>query len=350
MKRVIIHILFLSLCFATKAQVGCDQNMKQSEELFIAGEYDNCIQVLEKSLKECGFSKKKKEFMLELLAKAHLELDNLTQADKAVYSLLRNNPHYELKENTDHEDFEILVKKFDAHPLLSLGVRNTAMRPVFKSTRTYTILDNVDYDAPYTTNQTVLLYYVIGEYEFTKGYSLNVDVINYRLSYSRNLAKDQGPALVYLENLRFVEVPLYLKKYLSFGKNFTTYASLGVGYLRTLEAIGTAGISYSNEDVYSGAKTDFSSSATSDMLPQRMKNSYEWLGGIGVGFKFRGLGIFLDARYTGGLSSLTNPAKRYYNPELVNNYFYVDNTVKINKYEVGISLSYTLKNVIKKVR
>lgn len=351
MKHLVSFLLFfVCLSIFCSSQNNCDQSIKQAEELFIAGDYDNCIQLIEKTNKDCNFSKKKKELMLELLTKAYLEQDNLVRADKAAYSLLKNNPYYELKENADHEDFEILINKFDVNPVFSVGARNTAMRPDFKTIKTYTVLDNLDYSAPYETNETILLYYLIAEYGFKRGYSLNADIIAYDLSYNRTLTKNSEWRLDYIENLSVIEVPLYLKKYFALGKNFSVYASAGAGYLRVLSAEADAGIAYTTEDFFNGSKTEFTSASSADVLSQRNKNTFEWLAGTGIGFRFRGLGIFLDARYTGGINSFTNPSKRYDNDIFINNYFYVDNSVRINKFEIGLSLSYTLKNAIKKVR
>ena len=172
MNRLFIFILVFFLCFAfaTKAQNNCEQNIKQAEELYNSGDYENCIQILEKSIKECDFSKKKKEDALELLAKSQLEQDNINQAEVTVQNLLENNPSYELKETDIHEDFDLLVKKFDVHPLFSIGISNAIMQPKLKVSKTYSILQNIDYTVPYTTNKTILLYYGWAEYEFKKNF------------------------------------------------------------------------------------------------------------------------------------------------------------------------------------
>ena len=347
-------IVFMLLCslfpFFAIAQNACDQNLKQADELYNAGDYDNCISVLESSIKKCGFSKKKKEFAFELLAKAYLEQDNLQKANQAVLGLLKNNPYYETKENAEHEDFEILVDKFDALPVLSIGLRNTVMRPSFKTTQVNAVLENLDYDVDYQTNKTQLLYYGIAEYGFKKEYSVNLDFINYKLSLNRIITNNNTITLSYLENISFIEVPLYFKKYFFLGKNISLYSALGAGYLRTTKSNATIGLSYFTENIYTGALAEQIAVESFDVLSQKNKNTYEWLAGFGAGFRFRGLGIFIDARYTGGLSNINNSANRYQNTKIVTDYFYVDNALKMNKYEVGLSISYTLKNVVKKVR
>lgn len=352
MKRNYIFILLSFLCFVftTKAQNSCEQNIKQAEEFYMNGDYENCIHILEKSIKECDFSKKKKEDALELLAKSHLEQDNLFQAETSVRKLLENNPHYELKETDVHEDFDILVRKFDVLPLFSIGIGNAGLQPEFKISKTYSILGNTDYNTPYSTKKTILLYYAWAEYEFRKNISANLDIINFSLQYDRNFSKNSDWTMTYNEKMSFIEIPFYVKRYFLLGKTIIPYATLGAGYLRIREAKAHAAISYTNEAVFTGEKTSFSSVENFDVLNMRNQNSFEWLAGGGIGFKLKNLGIFMDARFYGGINSLTNSSKRFENNSLTNDYFYIDNSIKLNKYQIGISISYTLKNLIRKVR
>jgi hypothetical protein len=350
MKHFFTLFSFLIFCFSlsTKAQTSCEQSVKQGEESYNNGDYENSIQTLEKSIKECSLSPKMKENAFELLAKSYLEEDNIPLAEATVVKLLKNNPNYELKETDNHEDFNILVNKFEVHPLFSIGIRNTGMEPTFKTTKTYTVLENVNYNAPYKTTKTLLLYSVWVEYEFKKSISLNADVINYNISYDRSFLRGTDWGMAYKENLSFVEVPVYLKKYFMLGKNVMPYAALGMGYLRVLQSTANAEIIYTNEDTFNGTQNTISKDNDIDVLSMRNRNSLEWLVGAGVGFKFRNLGIYIDGRYSAGVNSLTNSANRFNNKTLTNDYFYVDNSVKLNKYELGISISYTLKNLIKK--
>jgi len=352
MNRFFILFLFFFLSFSLKimAQNNCDQNLKHAEELYNSGDYDNCIKNLEQSLKDCNFSKKKKENALELLAKSSLDQDNIIQAETYVRSLLKNNPYYELKETDTHEDFDLLVKKFDVLPLLSIGIRNAGLQPKFQISKTYSILEDIDYNAPYQTNKTILLYYGYIEYEFRKNISVNVDIVNFNIQYNRRFSKNGDWTMLYNEKISFIEVPLYVKKYFLLGKNVVPYASLGVGYLRIREAQATSQIAYSNEALFTEDIINYSSTGNIDVMNMRNKNNFEWLAGAGIGFKFKNLGIFIDARYCGGLNSLTNSSKRFENSALTNNYFYIDNAIKLNKAEIGLSISYTLKNLIRKVR
>jgi hypothetical protein len=85
------------------------------------------------------------------------------------------------------------------------------------------------------------------------------------------------------------------------------------------------------------------------MLEMRNKNTYEWLAGAGIGYKLKNLRLFLDIRYFGGINSFTNANKRLSNSSLVNDFYYVDNSVKLNQFEIGASISYTFINSVKRV-
>jgi hypothetical protein len=86
------------------------------------------------------------------------------------------------------------------------------------------------------------------------------------------------------------------------------------------------------------------------MLPFRNRNTFEWLAGAGFGYKYRNLRMFFDARYFGGLNSITNPQKGIGSDILVKDFLYIDNAVRLTQFELGVSISYTLFNSVKRER
>jgi hypothetical protein len=86
-----------------------------------------------------------------------------------------------------------------------------------------------------------------------------------------------------------------------------------------------------------------------DVSGMRNRNNFEWVGGAGIGYKLKNLRFFIEARYYGGLTSLTNAAHRMDNETLINDYSYLDNTMKMNKFEIGAAISYTFINSVKKI-
>ena len=84
------------------------------------------------------------------------------------------------------------------------------------------------------------------------------------------------------------------------------------------------------------------------MVPYRNKSTFEWLIGAGYGYKYRNLRMFFDARYYSGFNSITNPEKVASDNNLVEDYLYIDNFVRLKQFELGVSISYTLFNSVRK--
>ena len=106
-----------------------------------------------------------------------------------------------------------------------------------------------------------------------------------------------------------------------------------------------------NENVFTSEKTQNKlNDEDIDVMPMRTKNSFEAIGEIGLGYKFRNLRIFLFSRYFKGLNNINNNANRFDNPLLTNKYSYIDNSFLLNKYELGASVSYVIKNSVKKIK
>jgi hypothetical protein len=85
-------------------------------------------------------------------------------------------------------------------------------------------------------------------------------------------------------------------------------------------------------------------------MNMRNRNIWSWNVGTGIGYRMKNLRLFLDMRYLGGLRSVTNPSKRFNNQVLINDFFYIDNSITINQFEMGASIYYTLFNTVKRIR
>lgn len=351
MNRFVLYFFSLSLLFLNNiiSQTDCKKNLKLAQDFYNAGEFENCIQTSNAALKDCFYNKKEKEDFYQLLIQSCLETDNLSEADFFAKKLLNSNPIYEVQENNYTEDYSRLIKKFNVHPLISIGVRNTALKPSFKTTKVFSVLlDNVDYKSPYTTSKTLLMYYGWVDYQFHKSTSLNAEFTALNIEYNRTFSKTDWE-MYFKEKMSFFEVPLYLKKYFLTTKTIFPFASAGLSYLKISKSTAYAQISYKNESYLTGETTSYTSNLVDiDMISMRKQNSFLWLVGAGVGFRFKNFGLFIDGRYYGGINNLTKTSNRFSNSSLINDYFYIDNGVKLNKFEAGISICYTIKNLVKK--
>jgi hypothetical protein len=351
---IIILSLFASTLIINAQQTfwdneECSARLVNAEVAYQEGLFINCILTLEKALGSCTFSRKEKELALELLAKAYVETGDKDKAEATVNILLKNYPHHELKEAENPELFNRMVKKYEIHPLFTLGAKNTANWLRHKTTKVYSVLDGLDYSKPLDESGYWFTYYGMAEYEFVDGISINGDVMFFLSSYLRNFTKDPGFSLSYWENDGFIEFPFYLKKYFYLSRNVLAYASGGAGLFYMWKARGNVTLKYTKDDIITGKNADFNGGLYNmNLLTMKNRLTGQWNAGVGIGYKLKNLRLFLDARYLGCLGNFTAPEKSDLFPELKNEYFYIDQSMKINQFEVGATISYTLINSVKR--
>ncbi len=356
MKRIVlILILFSGYCLlrgqtiniGTNSDNECLKIVKEADRLFQDGLYDKCIYVLEGVLRTCSLSRSESALVKELLAKAYIETDDSGKAETAVNLMLKNFPHYELKEQDNPESYNRLVKKYKIHPRFSIGIRNTLDFMNYKTTEIF-YFDDLHYDEPYKKelegilNDFNWMYYGWAELEFDRDISLNGDLIFKWTNFKREI---ETPAfnLTFKEQDNYFEIPLYLKKYFHIGKYVLPYVTAGMGWLHMTKATGNATKDYS-------ADVPSVTTGNINMLEARNRNTFECIAGVGVGYKLKNLRLFIDVRYYRGINSITNPEKGLSNEMLINDYLYIDNSIKLNQFEIGASVSYTLINSVKRIR
>lgn len=344
MKCIYILLIILIIAISAKSQntISCIEKYKQAEKLYYNGDYNSCISNLEKALYICEFSKIEKQDILILLIKAYIEIDNIEQAEATIKKLFQNNPNYELI-NDDNEDFINLVRKFNNHPLFSIGIRYAIGQYNLKITKVYSVLNDVDYSVPYTTAKNLQKLYGFIEFEFKKNISLNAEISFYDISYNRILYKEfvnkSVYSLSYSENLSLSEIPLYLKKQLSINNKISLNAILGIGWIRIIQANANPSITINEptSDPYINSTNNI------NVKDMRNINTFEWIAGMGIGYRLENFKLNIDFRYSGGLNSLTNTNKRYDNTLLYSKYYYIDNSIHFNMLDFSLSIAYILK-------
>jgi len=356
MKKNLIILSLLACTINLSAQLpsfgyfDCQLRLRDAEASYQSGLFMKCIELLELSLDSCDLGRKDREKALELLAKAYVESGDQDKADATINRLLTKYPNYELKEAENPEMFNRLVNRYEIHPLLTIGAKNTANFLRHKTMKTYSVLDGIDYSQPLDESGYWFTYYGMAEYEFIDGLSINADMMFFLSSYFRNFYKEPGFKLSYWEYDGFIEFPFYLKKYFHITRNVLFYTSAGAGVFYMWKARGNVTLEYTSADVITGKNTDFEGGMYNvNLLSMKNRLTGQWNAGIGVGYKLKNLRMFLDARYLGCTGSFTAPEKSDLFPELKNDFFYIDNEMKINQFELGATISYTLFNSVKRI-
>jgi hypothetical protein len=348
----LVMIFFIPVLPLAQNVSECMDKYQRAGQMYNDGNYFSCAENLERALSICEFSQSDKEKVLILLTEAYIELDIIKAAESTLKKLFRNNPLFTPKTNEVSEDFMILMKRYKKHPLVSAGIRYAFWQPYLKITHTYSVLEGVDYSVPYSTGTLYQKFFVWAEYEFHKNIAVSAEFTSFSFSYSRTLEQTfenkSTYALNYTEKMQFFEVPVLLKVYFPVRSNILPYVSAGLGWLHNTRASADVAVAISEPtsypDPYVGA--DYSI----NVIKMRTQNCFEWIAAAGIGYKIKNWKFNIDLRYCGGLNSLTNEDARNDNELLLKKYYYIDNLVKLNSVEIGVSISYVLLNSITKTR
>lgn len=322
---------------------NCATLVKDAEVLYNSGNYEECLALLQKGFNECKLSKREKEDAWILRARINIEKDRIEDINKSLVKLLKVNANYKPKEGAYQEDFYTYFHKVTVRPALSVGFHFGLNVPVYTVAKTYSILNSVDYNAAYKS----LPGYDLGgyaEYEFLKNLSVNLGCDFSSLQYKRSLSGTANKYNAeYNENLKYLSVPLYLKKY--FGNKFTKpYLLVGGSYSSLQKAIAEITVGYTAVDFLTNSSSNFAISKSNiDQKPMRTSVVYGAIFGAGCSHRIKNFLFHVDARYNMGLNYFTDSNKRLNNEVLTYSYYYVDNAVTINKIEVSGSIAYILQ-------
>lgn len=358
MKQAIFILLLIAGILPAAAQSeasvseDCFAKYKSAEDAYQAGHFTICTEMVEEMLASCDFSRKQKERALQMLAKAYVESGETGKAESTVNLLLRNFPHYELKEAENPEMFNRMVKRYSIHPQLAIGVKNTLWWIRRKTMEVNSVLNTLDYSEPQRDSSFFFTYYGCAEYEFIKGLSINADISFLGWHMMRVINPDKTFYLSAFEYDRFVEFPIYLKKYFDLGKNFRLYISAGYGPFINYYARADFDIIYTESAFPITGRHEYvdASLHNVDMRPLNNKYTGQWNAGAGFGYSYRNLRFYADVRYLGEVGSYKAPEKSYLIPELKETFFYVDQKLKINQFEAGVTISYTFLNSVKRLK
>ncbi|MCX6333495.1 MAG: hypothetical protein NT092_04230, partial [Bacteroidia bacterium] len=154
-----------------KADSVCLSMINQAEANYNNSLYLDCLDNIEQALSKYEMKRADKTRALELAAKSSVEMGEMGKADSYVNVLIKTFPHYDLIESGNPELYNRLVKKYKIHPLITIGVKNTANWLQHKTTGVYSVLDGLDYSQPQAKAPYWFTYYGMAEYEFIDGLS-----------------------------------------------------------------------------------------------------------------------------------------------------------------------------------
>lgn len=114
---VIIGVIIFAFILPTlsptmsQTQSGCDEKIKQAEQKFYDGLFDEAITLINNCLKESSITKQERARAHELLAKVYLGKDYQEQAENAIRKLIELVPNYTPNPDKDTPTYVALVEK-----------------------------------------------------------------------------------------------------------------------------------------------------------------------------------------------------------------------------------------------
>ena len=326
------------------AQNECSVILREAQDEFDAGNLDAVIEMLYPCI-ETGFNKNEKVQAYRLIALTFLFDDKIDQAKATMYELLKLNPEFEINEVVDPIEFKELHKKFITYPIFSYGFIAGLNFTKVNLRETYGV-DNFESSGIYSSNGIGYQFGAHGAVVIKPRFYANLEVFfkGTKFQFNDNLEfhsfmsnQDTLSAFGTLqsnENHSWLSIPFSLTYDFPLNKKMLTYARLGATSNLLLSAQSTLDRRY--EEKYSLPNI---SRGAVNMKDNRNDLNFWLTAGTGIKYKIPRGNLFFDIRYNHALKKANDPTARYSNPELLYQYFYVDDDFKMS--DLCFSIGYT---------
>ncbi|ANQ48983.1 PorT family protein [Flammeovirga sp. MY04] len=301
------------------------------------------------TLQDCidqGFESSSKQLNARrLVILSYLYSDNIEEAEIAMLALLKENSEYK-PTSSDPAELRNLWGKFRTRPIMSFGVFGGATYNSANVSQTYGVGPEENHsEVEYKPN----LSFKVG---VSYNYFLSNNVqINISPSYESVAFQTEENPLDISESLlketqSFIDMPLAIRFVLLPNKKLRPFIGVGGSAKLLLNASIEGEMVYESPDVVDIEATPI------DITKQRKNLMYGAMLQAGFYLKTRYSHWTVMASYYYALQNFNNPNNRYDNNELIFNYGYVDNDVRMDilTLTVGISIDFYRPKIYRKYR
>ncbi len=348
MKNWFLIVVFFCCAIISRGQTKCDNLIEEATDLFNSGNYNECIRVLEKGLKDCSLSKGKKEKAYILLVNSNIEKDSIQAVERDFKRLLLNNPAFKLKDYDGIDDFKTSFRNYYVYPKFSVGVGLTYVRPTIAGTGNYQVVANINNDEPFVASK-FFCPILTADFRVFERVALFGDMTGYTINYHRTI-KNSFWELESKERLNYFQWNAGVKLFFNTQKKLNFYVLSGMGNMNLLS---------SELELYQGIKkittTNMYSNSADAPVDSRgkiashknLRNRYvsSFIVGAGILFKHGNLGYGLDWKGSITLNTLNKQKNRLAEPELVEKFSYMDQDLRILKSEYSVVITYMFNKV-----
>lgn len=332
MRRLLV--LFILLFIAHLGYSQCAQILRQGRTVYDEGRIHELPSLLASCIKS-GFSDEERTEAYRLLILSYIYLDEPEKADETMLALLRDNPEFQINQESDPAELINLYNSFRTKPIFSYGLRVGSNASIIEVTNTYSVLNSEQKTGEYLLNPGYLIGLVI-EKEFSdkiKGsleilYVGNLNTYENKFDQTDSLNKFIESQTIQLSQTG-VLVPLAAQLSVLKNSKLNPYFLLGGSFNYVLSA------SFNGE---TNSISESFEGPTVDLISQRKQMNIGLVAGFGINLDLGKNTFNAQLRFNYGLLNQVEESKRYTNQSLLYDYGYVDNDFKL--HSMSLSLAY----------
>jgi hypothetical protein len=354
MKKGLYIVLLVCFGLPCFSQNKCDNIIESATDLYNAGRYDECIQILDDGLQTCNLSKGKKEKAFILLINSNIEKDSILAVDKNFKALLVNRPNFKLKDYDVLDDFKEKFKNYFIFPKLSIGLRAFYGHPqvaldFFPGSTSRQIQQNINTEGHYKTDEIYKINVGI-DYRITEKWGQYVEFGVYNLSYYRTLLNNYWTQNTE-EHSKYLQWDMGTKRFYRAQKKFSPYLMSGLSnqfLVKNKFSLTQTKTSVSN--LYGGSDSVGVRQTWTEDNISKLRNHYTCylIAGGGFVYNLGNVSLGIDARFYVPFITLNKQNGRFSEyPKLVTDFSYVDNDIIMTRYDLSLTVSYNFLNKAK---
>ncbi len=341
-KKFSVLLLALLLCLNVFGQEqDCDKKLDEARKLFDAGKLERVESTLSTCMED-GFNKSQKTEAYEIIILTQQYDNRPADAEETYLQLLDHDPEYDVNEATAPMELIHLAEKHHAPPLWSAGL---IFGPVFTSGVRRTSYSTGNSQTETKSYSTDGVGYVIGlkvNRFITKDIEIGVELQLMRQRFLSESDQFGFAKITFAETQDWIQLPILGTYDFSHGK-WEPFARLGIvpAYM-----IGSSAKVERNSEA-GQSRLGAVTGPDVDMIDQR--NSFNLASVIGAGIKYKipRAFIILEARHSWYFLNQVETSKRYDNPELLYQYFYVDDDFNIGNLQILLGFTYSFHKIKK---
>lgn len=341
MRKIYLTACAVALCygfvFGQNTTPNCPQTLRLATSTYEQGRLHEVRGILDGCLKSGEFNDQEKESAYKLLALAYLYLEEPELADEAMLSLLRTNPYFEPKTASDPAEFIALYNTFRTRPIyrigLNIGVNATQPNVV----NAYATVSNSKSEYTYKIG---LQFGITADLPLTEKLTGNANIGYQQRAFQltsivENPAVGSDPEetgdnvnineLTGVETQSWISIPLTLQYRLREGR-YNPYVCAGL-----------SGDFLLNANFTPEKKREGQTSIEPKSYPFKYRSNLINLSAVaGIGAKVRVGGGFIvaEAKYTHGITKISNEEAAYEDPDVFLTYGIPYTTVKLTSVSI----------------